>query len=620
MVPTIAQSNETVGAESLGLGVLGGLPMWIWANRTRRPGKQQMVKTTRTAQFRDFTGDLLDGFGSRVRRVALLSSLAVVAEGIGLLLIIPILSHVELREGAGHQAGLGLAEALLLYVVLVGAGITLVVTRSNVIASLRLAYIDDLRKRIHSALMAMNWAAYGQMRSNDGQHVLAVELPRAANGVDFLLRLGGWGLELAVLLILALSLSMSMTCAALLVAVAIMVFGRSMNRHAHEYGTRIGQASRAIGSDIADDIGGMRLIRSLGLEAARKRHLEERLYQMRELQTGFIASQGRQRVLSHTAIAAATAMGVWIGHGIGGLQLPETIALAVGIIRLAMAVHRIQDAWRIVVAALPAHAAAMDFLRHCSERAVPALKGGISPAQTQSPIEMVLRDVWFKYPDREDFTLSGICMTLPKGGLTAIIGPSGAGKSTLADLLAGLLSPGRGEVLVDGAPMNDDRRQGLRHRIGYVPHNSTLFHDTVRANLLMARPDADEASLWSCLEQVGANSFVAALPSGLDSSVGERGCLISEGQRQRLALARALLRNPGMLILDEALGGLDDQLQAGILEMLSSLRGTVTTVIIAHDRRILRHVDHIVVMDSGCVTVQDTWVKLETACDGPFSS
>src|SRR5208283_234533 len=140
---------------------------------------------------------------------------------------------------------------------------------------------------------------------------------------------------------------------------------------------------------------------------------------------------------------------------------------------------------------------------------------------------------------------------------TAILGPSGGGKSTFADLLIGLLTPDKGQILIDGKPLEGNMLHSWRRSVGYVPQESLLFHETLQDNMRWASPESSEEDIWEALELASAMDFVKAFPEGLETVVGDRGVRLSGGQRQRIALARALLRKPTLLLLDEATSNLD---------------------------------------------------------------
>jgi ATP-binding cassette subfamily C protein len=229
-----------------------------------------------------------------------------------------------------------------------------------------------------------------------------------------------------------------------------------------------------------------------------------------------------------------------------------------------------------------------------------------------------LDSVSFSYADNQTEALRDMTFTIRAGTTTAIVGPSGSGKSTVADLLMGLLTPDRGRILVDGCPLGPEHLTSWRDRIGYVAQETFLFHDTVRANLLWARPLATDDELLSALELAAARRFVTALPQGLDTILGDRGVLLSGGERQRISLARALLRQPKLLILDEATSSLDSENERRIQEAIDGLHQHMTIVIITHRLPTIRNADMIHVLDSGTLVESGIWDELLANRRGRF--
>jgi len=206
--------------------------------------------------------------------------------------------------------------------------------------------------------------------------------------------------------------------------------------------------------------------------------------------------------------------------------------------------------------------------------------------------------------DRE--ALSGLSFTVPAGKTVALVGSSGAGKSTTLSLLLGFVTPSSGEVRWDGAPLRSLSLSSVRGQLGWVPQEPVLFSGTVRDNLLLGRPGADDAAVWEALERAGAAAFVRGLPAGLDEQVGERGARLSGGQRQRLAIARALLRAPSLLLLDEPTSALDAESEVAVQAGLKALMQGRTTLVVAHRLSTVRDADLICVLEAGAVVESGT--------------
>ncbi|MGZ6971370.1 MAG: ABC transporter ATP-binding protein, partial [Thermoanaerobaculia bacterium] len=193
----------------------------------------------------------------------------------------------------------------------------------------------------------------------------------------------------------------------------------------------------------------------------------------------------------------------------------------------------------------------------------------------------------------------GVDLALRRGSITALVGPSGAGKSTLAALLPRFMDPTAGRVTLDGVDLRDVTLASLRARIGLVTQDVVLFDDTVRRNVAYGRPEVAETDVRDALAAANALAFVDALPDGLDTRVGEGGARFSGGQRQRLAIARALLKDAPILVLDEATSALDAESERAVQEALERLMAGRTVLVIAHRLSTVRRADQLVVLDAG---------------------
>jgi ATP-binding cassette subfamily C protein CydCD len=233
---------------------------------------------------------------------------------------------------------------------------------------------------------------------------------------------------------------------------------------------------------------------------------------------------------------------------------------------------------------------------------VPAVADGtLRPPAPSGGSAIRFEEVGFAYPGARRPALDNVSVEVPAGATVAIVGPSGAGKTTLANLLLRFWDPGAGRIVIDGVDLRDFVLDHLRARVSLVSQDTYLFNDTLRANVALARPDADAAAIDRALEQAALADFVAALPDGLGTKVGERGVQLSGGQRQRVAIARAFLKNAPTLVLDEATSHLDAVSEAQVRGALDTLMRDRTTIVIAHRLSTVRNADLLIVLDRGHV-------------------
>jgi subfamily B ATP-binding cassette protein MsbA len=234
-------------------------------------------------------------------------------------------------------------------------------------------------------------------------------------------------------------------------------------------------------------------------------------------------------------------------------------------------------------------------------------EGGI---EKESEGHITFENVWFKYPASENYALKDVSLEIKPGEIAALVGYSGAGKSTLVDLIAGFWYPSKGYIFVDGVDITNLSLQSLRKNLGLVSQDLILFDETVKTNILYGRPDAKEDEVIEAAKAAYAHEFIAELPEGYETRIGERGVKLSGGQKQRITIARAILRNPNILILDEATSFLDMESEHIVRKALEKLMEGRTTIVIAHRPSTVQKATSIFVISQGAIIQQGNHEEL----------
>lgn len=533
---------------------------------------------------------------------------ASLAEGAGLLLLVPVLDLVGVG-GSGTRAPGPLFQGLGLYLLLVAAAAGVSAARAIVGNDQRNLFVDRLRADLHGALLRVSWPVFQSLRGTDVKQILTIEVARLGQCHDALINLGVAVLTLPTLLIAALLLSPPLTLATLAASLLALALIRRIGRSGFDIGIRMGHAQQAMMADLTDDLAGLRMIKALGAEQARQDLLSRRFAELRRLQS----QHTRIMAYEHSALTVAAAALATLAVVTAALWLNQDLSTALVVIlafaRVAQRGLGGIQVWRQLESGLPSVSLYTEMLVRLRNGAEQDGHDNLLPSFSRN---LSLRKVGLRVRDGQ-MALAEIGIDLPFGQILVVTGPSGAGKSTLADLVSGLIHPTVGSLTMDDLPLTRDLLPAWRRQVAVVPQDPFLFHDTIRANLLLAVPTATEADLWAALDDAAVAGFVRSLPQGLDTVAGDRGSSVSGGERQRLAIARALLRRPRLLILDEATSALDADSERQLLETLERLRGRVTILAITHRPAITRIANRVLMLEGGRLVQPDSGTTTSAA-------
>jgi ABC-type multidrug transport system fused ATPase/permease subunit len=466
-----------------------------------------------------------------------------------------------------------------------------------------------LRKNLFSFAIRARLDALDTTPTGHLVNVITGEIDRATNcfveAINFIARLCvGLGY-----LALLFWISLPFTLAALATYAVAGLALRRLMAESQKAGHRIVESYNTINEFLISRLHSVRLIRLAGMEGAEQTALDHIVESQRRTLLLFERLRNRLGVVIEPLVVGVAFLVVGIGHSGFHLRLEE-IGLFLLIMLRLMPVAK--DLMRSNQTVLSLQASFDVFTTMQSELLAAQESAGGARDLPRIKDSVVYDGVRFTYPKRDVPALDGVSLTIRAGSVCALVGPSGSGKSTLIDLLPGLRQPDQGEIRFDGVPASVFMRASIRRAIGFLPQSAQIFDVTPREHIRYGNPDASDADIKRAAELAGAADFIAALPQGFDTRLGDGGGRLSGGQRQRLDLARALAGNPSILILDEPTSHLDADMEELFRRTLRDIQSerSIAVLIVGHRLSTVRYADQIIVLRHGAVVEQGSHDQL----------
>lgn len=538
---------------------------------------------------------------------------AALAEGLGLMMFVPLVAMVTGRDGGAIPiAGQGVAETLesalgalglpftlptvgivIAMLLWLKAGLVLVSMRrvGNTVAWIA----TDLRLEVLEQLFAARWSYFSGQSIGRLANSIATEASRAASAYHQLALAAKFTTLSLVALAVAVWLSWQL---ALLTMAGWAVIGTGLNvlvRMSRRAGQKQTTVVNSLLSRLSDALLNLKLLKTMKREHLIEPLLTRDTDRLHKALRKQVLAQEALNALQEPLIFGILVATVIVSRSAGLLQVEELTVMLFALIRSLAGATKVQRRYQLAATNAPA----LDSLRELVASAAAAAEDlPVGPAPT---LERAIELSGIRFSYQEQAVLDGVDLEIPAGKITALIGSSGGGKTTITDLVTGLIRPDAGTVCIDGVPLEELDVTAWRLRIGYVPQELVLLHDSIRTNVTLGDPEIDDAAVEQALRAAGVWDLVSTLPGGLDASVGERGTLLSGGQRARIGLARALAAKPVLLVLDEATASLDPEAEAVVLETLERLRGNVTVLAIAHQPALRVVADRVYRLEGGRV-------------------
>lgn len=550
---------------------------------------------------------------AQTRRTVMMIVLLVLSrlsEAVGLVTLLPLLElGVGSQSGEGSRLSRWVADILALVdlpttlPVLLGLIVVAMLAKAVFywLAMREVGYTvaqvaTDLRLRLIRSVMGARWRHFASRPAGNFSNAVSSEANRAANAFKQGCNAFADAIQIIIYLGVIASVSWKVGLVGLFLGGFVLWGFRRFVDMSRQAGNRQTEMMQSLVARLTDTLPGLKAIKAMGRERYLLPLLEQETEEINEAQRGQVLASETVRAFQEPGLVLIIAVGIFLGMRAGDLAFSTVSILALLAYRVMTTLGNVQRMYQAMTVGESAFWSLMEEIRLAEERPEPDT-GHQSPPPLTDGIRF--EGVSFAYED--ETVLKDVRLSIPAKRFTAITGPSGAGKTTFIDLIVGLYQPDDGRILVDGVPLPEIDLGQWRRRIGYVPQEMLLFHDTVLRNVTLGDDSITRDEARRALSRAGAWEFVERLPEGLDQRIGERGSNLSGGQRQRIAIARALVGDPDLLLLDEATTALNPEIEREICRNLQNLSESVTVLSISHQPAMVDAADLVYRVENGVV-------------------
>lgn len=537
------------------------------------------------------------------------------AEGIGLITLLPVLefavtsssgaqqsdltrSVVEVLETLGIPPGLGPLLVVIVLAIIAKALFRLLANKQVGYTVAQVA--TDLRLRLIRALLDAKWSFFTAKPTGHFANAISSEAGRASIAYQAACLSLADFIQVVVYLGVAFAISWEVTVVTLLVAPMLVWALKAFVQLSRRAGEEQTSMMKELIARITALLPGIKAVKAMSRERHLLPLLEKETEGFNDAQQKSVLATTSLKAFQEPLIVLVLAIGLYAALTLGTASGSAVLVSAVLFYRVMTTASNLQNNYQRITVNESAFWSLLETIEEAEGAAEDrGDKGRPPPEKLAKGIR--LEDVSFAY--EKEAVLRSVNLEIPSGSIVSLIGASGAGKTTLVDIICGLLLPHEGHVLVDDVPLSKLDLPAWRRKIGYVPQEVLLYHDSVFQNVTLGDEAFDREDVENALRAAGAWQFIQQLPGGMDYQIGERGVQISGGQRQRIAIARAMVSKPELLIFDEATTALDPETEQQICETLIELRGRTTIISVSHQPAIREVSDRVYRMSGGTVSL-----------------